>query len=171
MGAEEDIDAALAALAALHDKWAPDAPSESPDECHDIENGLLDLVAQLKDQRHIFGKPCTLNRLLDPEEEWEIGENIYAFEGGDAEIIGMVQQEMGLVRGTTEEIDSGDDPEVVLLEQPPLTPNIFPFSFGLLSVSFVTSWTLPPPPPYDIIHILQHSVPFSFLVITFRNVL
>ena len=72
-------------------------------------------MAQLKDWRHIFGKLCTLDRLLDPEEEWEIGENIYAFEGGDAEIIGMVQQEMGLVRGTTEEIDSGDDPEVVLL--------------------------------------------------------
>ena len=45
------------------------------------------------------------------------GGNIYAFEGGDAEIVGMVQQEMGLVRGNTEEIDSGDDPEVV---PPPL---------------------------------------------------
>ena len=54
---------------------------------------------------------------MDPEEEQEIGENIYAFEGGDAEIIGMVQQEMGLVRCTTEEIDCGDDPEVRL---PPL---------------------------------------------------
>ena len=50
---------------------------------------------------------------MDPEEEWEIGENIYAFEGGDAEIVGMVQQEMGLVSGSTEEIDSGDEPEVV----------------------------------------------------------
>ena len=75
------------------------------------------MVAQLKDRRHIFGEPCTLDRLLDPEEEREIGENIYAFKGGDADIIGMVQQEMGSVRGTTEEIDSGDDPEVV---PPPL---------------------------------------------------
>ena len=50
---------------------------------------------------------------MDPEEEWEIGENIYEFEGGDAEIVGMVQQEMGLVSGNTEEIDSGDEPEVV----------------------------------------------------------
>ena len=69
----------------------PDALSESPGERHDIENDLLDLVAQLKDQGCTFGEPCTLDRLLDPEEEWEIGENIYVFEGGDAEIIGMVQ--------------------------------------------------------------------------------
>ena len=62
----------------------PDAASESPNERHDIENDLLDLVAQLKDWGHIFGKPCTLDRLLDPEEEQEIGEDIYAFKGGDA---------------------------------------------------------------------------------------
>ena len=113
MGAEEDTDAALAALATLRNKWAPDAPSTSPDERHDIENELLDLVAQLKDQRRIFGKPCTLDELLDPEEEWEIGENIYEFEGGDAEIVGMVQQEMGLVSSDTEEVESDDEPEVV----------------------------------------------------------
>ena len=41
-----------------------------------------------------------------------------------------------------------------IVEQPPLTPNIFPFSFGLFSVTFVTSWTLPPLPPYDITFIL-----------------
>jgi hypothetical protein len=52
---------------------------------------------------------------LDLEEEQEIGENVYGFDGGDDEIVGMVQQEMGLVRGNTEEIDSDDDPEVVPL--------------------------------------------------------
>ena len=50
---------------------------------------------------------------MDLEEEQEIGGNIYAFEGRDAEIVGMVQQEMGLVNGNTEEIGSGDEPEVV----------------------------------------------------------
>ena len=33
------------------------------------------------------------------------------------------------------------------------------------------SWTLLPLPPYDITFILEHSVPFSLLVIAFRNVL
>ena len=51
LGAEENTNAALAALAALCNKWAPDAPSESPDERHDIEDELQDLVTQLKDQR------------------------------------------------------------------------------------------------------------------------
>jgi hypothetical protein len=122
LGAEEDTSATLAALATLRNKWAPDAPlespdalSESPDECHDIENELLNLVTQLKDRRCIFGQPCTLDEILDPEEEQEIGENTHAFEGEDAEIVGMVQQEMGPVRGNTEEIDSDDEAEVVPL--------------------------------------------------------
>lgn len=64
MGAEENTDAALAAL---HNKWAPDAPSTSPDapsnppdEHHDIENELLALVAQLKDWRHILASHAHL---------------------------------------------------------------------------------------------------------------
>ena len=64
-----------------------------------------------------FGEPCTLNELLDPEEERELGENSYLFEGGDIEIIQMVQAEIGLGSGDIKEIDSDDEPEVV---PPPL---------------------------------------------------
>ena len=46
----------------------------------------------------------------------EIGENPYGFEGGDAEIVRMVQREMALARGEIEDSeDSGSDdqdPEV-----------------------------------------------------------
>ncbi len=89
--------------------------AEIPDERNEVERELLDLVTQLKDQRRIFGKPCTLDELLDPEEEREIGDSLYSFEGGDAEIVGMVQQEISLGRGEIEEIDSDDDPEVAPL--------------------------------------------------------
>ena len=86
----------------------PPIPS---DEHHSIEKELLDLVAQLKDWRQINGQPCTLNELLDPEEEREVGENIFAFEGGDAEIVGFVQEEMA---SDIEEINSdNEDPEGV----------------------------------------------------------
>lgn len=122
LGTEDNIDAALAALDALRNKWAPDTPSELcevatiSDEHSRVEEELLDLVAQLKVRRRIIGQPCTLEELLNPEEEREIGESPYTFEGGDAEIIGMVQREMGLARGEieeSEESDSGDqDPEV-----------------------------------------------------------
>ena len=75
LGAEDNIDAALAALDALHNKWAPDTPSESckvatiSNEHSKVEEELLDLVDQLQVQRCIVGQPCTLGELLDPEEE------------------------------------------------------------------------------------------------------
>ena len=54
--------------------------------------------------------PAQLDERLDPEEEREIGENSYAFEGGDTEIIQMVQVEIGLVSADIEEIDSDNEP-------------------------------------------------------------
>jgi len=110
-------------IGALCNRWASDTPSESceaaetPDEHNKFERELLDLVAQLKDRKRIFGEPCTLDELLDPEEKRKIGENLYSFEGGDTEIVGVVQQEIGLGRGDIEEINSDNDPEVV---PPPL---------------------------------------------------
>ena len=70
-----------------------------------------------EDRWNVNESALTLDGLLDPEEEREIGKSLYSFEGGDAEIVGMVQQEIGLRRGDIEEIDSDDEPEVV---PPPL---------------------------------------------------
>ena len=91
--------------------------AETPDEHNKVDRELLDLVAQLKVRKCIFGEPCTLDELLDTEEERKIGENLYSFAGGDAEVVGMVQQGIALGSGDIEEIDSDDDPEVV---PPPL---------------------------------------------------
>ena len=51
--------------------------------------------------------------MTDPEEEWEIGENLYSFEGGDTEIVRMVQRRSAWGVGTLRD----DDPEVM---PPPL---------------------------------------------------
>jgi len=125
--AENDVDAALAALDALRKKWAPDTPSELcevatiSNEHKKVEEEPLKLVAQLKDQRRIHGQPYTLDELLDRKEEREIGESLHAFEGGDVEIIGTVQWEIALARGEIEEIEEidsdDDDPEAA---PPPL---------------------------------------------------
>ena len=84
------------------------------DEHQEVEVELLDLVAQLKVQRHINGEPLTLEELLDPSEEWEIGQCLGVAHGGDMEIMLMVQVK---ARGEIEEIvnsdSDSDDPKVV----------------------------------------------------------
>ena len=85
----------------------------NPDEHNEVEEELLDLVTQLKARRRITGQPFTLEELLDPTEEREIGECLNIVDGGDMEIVSMVQAE---ARGDIEEIDSDsddDNPEVV----------------------------------------------------------
>ena len=118
MRAENDVEAALAALAVLRKKWAagPDSLSDLcepaiPDEHSKIEANLLALVDQLKARRQITGKPLTLKELVDPKEEREIGQSLDAVELDDLEIIQMVQAEADLMRGDIEEIetDSSDD--------------------------------------------------------------
>ena len=118
-GAEGDVNAALAAVNAWRNTWAPDSPSDlcevttNPDEHNEVEEELLDLVAQLKARRCITGQPFTLKELLDPTEEREIRECLNIVDGGDMEIVSMVQAE---ARGDIEEIDSDsddDNPEVV----------------------------------------------------------
>ena len=93
LGAEGDVSAALAAVNAWCNKWVPDSPVATiPDEHNNVEEELLELVAQLKAQRQIIGEPLTLDEMLDPVEEQEIGESLGSFQGGDLdlEIIGMV---------------------------------------------------------------------------------
>jgi hypothetical protein len=138
LAAEGDVSAALAAVNAWRNKWAPDSPSEAPDspsevldspvatildEHDNVEAELLGLVAELKARKRIIGEPLTLEEMLDPIEEREIGEYPSSFEGRDLdlEIIGMVQAK---ARGdAVEEISSDsddDEPEVV----PPSLPEM-----------------------------------------------
>lgn len=108
--------ATLADIDASHNKWAPNIPSELcevatiPNERSKVEEELLGLLAQLKERGRI-SESFTLDQFLDPEEEREIGESLYSFEGGYDEIVGMVQ-EMGLERGDIiEKGESGDGPD------------------------------------------------------------
>ena len=55
-------------ITALDTPSEPCEVAETPDKCSEVERELLELVAQLKDQRCIFGEPCILDELLDPEE-------------------------------------------------------------------------------------------------------
>ncbi|KAI6109416.1 hypothetical protein EDD16DRAFT_1522441 [Pisolithus croceorrhizus] len=57
----------------------------------------------------------TLDEILDPKEEQEIGESQYQFEGGDAEIVAMVQHELAVKQGEIVEIQSDDEDEEILV--------------------------------------------------------
>jgi len=103
-----------------------DSPSDlcevatTPNDHSKAEEELLDLVAQLKARRHITGKPFTLNEMLDPKEEQEIGECLNVVDGGDLEIIAMVQSKVGLARGDIKEIDSNSDDDNLEVVPPSL---------------------------------------------------
>jgi len=72
---QRSADRHFATLNTLHNKWAPGSPSNLcevttiPNEHSEVEEELLDLVAQLKEQRCITGQPFTLNELLGLKEE------------------------------------------------------------------------------------------------------
>ena len=55
--------------------------------------------------------PLTLEEMLNPIEEREVGNSEYRFEGGKNEIVDQVNHEMALKRGEIEEIESDDEEE------------------------------------------------------------
>ncbi|KAJ7790055.1 hypothetical protein B0H14DRAFT_2626414 [Mycena olivaceomarginata] len=80
-----------------------------------LERRLESLVVELKERKCIIGTPPTLEEILNPPEELEIGEDMFTFEGGDAEIVATVQQQLAVEHGEIEVIevdsDESDDDE------------------------------------------------------------
>ncbi|KAG2355705.1 hypothetical protein BDR07DRAFT_1464425 [Suillus spraguei] len=58
-----------------------------PTQVTTLEIELMDLVGGLKSRNRIFGEPPTIEELLDPVEEREVGDHDYEFPGGDNEIV------------------------------------------------------------------------------------
>lgn len=72
------------------------------------ENDLKDSVDELVKRKRIIGPPPTVEDLVNPIEEQEVGDSQYRFEGGDAEIVAEVLHEMAVARGETIELDDSD---------------------------------------------------------------
>ena len=70
---------------------------------------ILESVKILKDHNHIFGTPMTLNKLLAPREETEIGEERYQFEDDEAAIVMEVKHQMAVEQGEIVEIELDDE--------------------------------------------------------------
>ncbi|KAF4616739.1 hypothetical protein D9613_008851 [Agrocybe pediades] len=85
--------------------------SPRPAQLCRIENELLDAANDLKNRRRVIGTLLTLEEMLNPVEEQEIGQSAYTFEGGDEEIVSTVQHELDIQSGKVIEIsdDKEDD--------------------------------------------------------------
>lgn len=75
----------------------------------EAEQGLMDSVEELVKRRRIIGPPPTLEDLVNPVEEREVGDSPYRFEGGDADIVAEVRREIAIQKGDIIELDADDD--------------------------------------------------------------
>ncbi len=77
----------------------------------ELEKALTESVTELKNRKRIVGTPLTLEEMLNPVEEQEVGDSPYRFEGGDDDIIATVQREQDLQAGRIIEVDELEDDE------------------------------------------------------------
>jgi len=69
---------------------------DCPAQLVSAENDLMECVKELKAQKRIIGDPLTLEDMLNPIEEMEIGKKPNIFEGSDAQIVEKVRYEMAV---------------------------------------------------------------------------
>ncbi|KIO03181.1 hypothetical protein M404DRAFT_76952, partial [Pisolithus tinctorius Marx 270] len=62
----------------------------TPAQLSNVEKDLSAAVNNLKQHKRIIGSPLTLDEMLNPVEEEEVGDSDYSFEGGDKAIIAQV---------------------------------------------------------------------------------
>lgn len=63
----------------------------------------------LKSRNQIIGELPTIEELLDPVEEREVGDHDYEFPGGDNEIVEEARRQMAIERGDIMEVDSDSE--------------------------------------------------------------
>ncbi|KIJ04375.1 hypothetical protein PAXINDRAFT_122841 [Paxillus involutus ATCC 200175] len=85
------------------------APSSHP--THADPQQLWASVKALKVRNRIIGTPMTIDEILAPREEAEIGATMHNFEGGDKAIVAEVRHQLAVECGEVIEIDSDSDDE------------------------------------------------------------
>ncbi|KAI0682728.1 hypothetical protein BC835DRAFT_1311403 [Cytidiella melzeri] len=78
-------------------------------QLQDIEADLSEAVEKLCSRRRIRGTALTLEEMLNPIEELQIGKEEFSFPGGDADIITEVQNTLNPPEAI--EVDDSDDDE------------------------------------------------------------
>ena len=93
MDAEEDgtPESALAAIEKIKPTTVPGPSHAMTAQGQLLESEISDAMIELKRRNRIHGELLSLDELLIPVEEDEIGESPEVFEGGDAEIVAEVR--------------------------------------------------------------------------------
>jgi hypothetical protein len=113
MAAEEDVDMALDAINKIQlasNVAASPSANTLMTQCKELEEDLMNSVADLKKHNRIFGEVPTLEQLVNPIEEQDVGESLYRFEGDD-EIVALVRHEQAVECGEVVEIVSDEEGE------------------------------------------------------------
>ncbi|KIJ08821.1 hypothetical protein PAXINDRAFT_18069 [Paxillus involutus ATCC 200175] len=130
--AEDDESAAVAAIEVLKEKAvthhtsAPVPPSTrrsrrpSLPELERAEAELMQAVNSLHERKRIRGTRPTLEDLLNPVEETEVGDSPYRFPGGDADIIAEVKRGEMQTEDLEEDSECGDEGDES--KEPEITP-------------------------------------------------
>ncbi|KAG1851585.1 hypothetical protein DFJ58DRAFT_728803 [Suillus subalutaceus] len=117
MDAKDDTDMALNAVNVLAEAAShhtglkihiPMCSQQAADQLSFTEADLMQSVNNLKAHNHIFGRLLTLDELLDPAEERDMGE-FPTFEGGDKVIADEFCHEVTITSGEVIKIDSDND--------------------------------------------------------------
>jgi hypothetical protein len=114
MDAEGDVAAAQLAIQKLASKCSQPKltiklPATRPPQIVAVEKELMASVEDLQKRNRIFGKPPTLEELLNPvEENTQLEDSPYNFPGGDLEIVKQARYEIQVENHEVIEVDDSD---------------------------------------------------------------
>ncbi|TFK31239.1 hypothetical protein BDQ12DRAFT_672021 [Crucibulum laeve] len=89
----------------------PARPQAPVPQVTTLEGKLMACVSELRSWNQLHGEALSVNQLLDPEGEKEIGDSPYRFEGGDDKILAEAMHQLAVERGEFIEIDSDSEDE------------------------------------------------------------
>ncbi|KAG2359277.1 hypothetical protein BDR07DRAFT_1488389 [Suillus spraguei] len=76
-----------------------------------LEHKLMKSIEELTTRRRIIGTPLSVDEILDPQEEKNIGEvTVYVYEDDDA-IVAEIRRRQGIRSGELVEVESDDEDE------------------------------------------------------------
>jgi hypothetical protein len=75
----------------------------------EMEADLVQKIAELRQRNRIHGEPLTLDEILAPDAETEVGPDDQVVDGDDSDIVARVLHDEAVERGEVEEVESEEE--------------------------------------------------------------